>query len=486
MLPAAPTSCKVYTPGPLAEAMVSRLCRGRDLSWLEPCVGSGIFLEKLGALGVRPRSITAIDLDRKQRPNDSLAHTLRGRDFLRWYRGTQSRFDRIVGNPPFVSIKRLPARLRSSALEVKAPDGGNVPLGANCWYAFLCASLGLLKPGGILAFVLPAAWDYAGYATPLRDTIHTLFEKVEVHRSRVPIFSGVQDGSIVLLAHGFGKCSRGIQRTMHADSEDLISCLLADPPRVQEAASNAKHPARHQGCRLGDILDIRIGAVTGDANFFLLTDEQRRDRGLPLSCLKPVVSKARHLRASELTPSEWRTLRDNGERIWLFRPSGTALSHRAVKAYLRLPMPSGGCNREAFKVKKRKPWYRPTYVEECDGFISGMSTTGPRICFAAMPGLSATNTLYVVKFRKRLTRSERFAWALALLSTAARVSLQAKCRIYADGLQKHEPGDLASVIVPAPREIKNAEGLYKKAVEALLMNDEKTATSIADRCFDST
>jgi adenine-specific DNA-methyltransferase len=485
MLPSSPRSCKVYTPGPLAEAMVSRVGCSRHHSWLEPCVGSGIFLEKLSAFGVHPGNVTAIDLDRNEQPNDKLARIHRGTDFLRWYRGTQRRFDRIVGNPPFVSIRSLPASLRSSALRVEDPDGHDISLTANCWYAFLCASLHLLKHKGSLAFVLPAAWDYASYAAPLRDRIHTLFRRVEVHRSCAPMFAGVQDGSVVLLAHGYGQVSRGTERTVHATPEGLIA-RLRRPARSGNTASRFAHHSRPQGSRLGDVLEIRIGTVTGDANFFLLTDRQRLEQGLPLSSLKPVVSKARHLTASKLTTLKWRTLRDQGERIWLFHPSPAALRHPSVRAYLRLPPAKGGCNRNAFKVKERKPWYRPAHVKACDGFISGMSTAGPWICFAAMPGLKATNTLYVVAFRKRLARSQQYAWALAMLTSAARSALKAQRRLYADGLIKHEPGELADLVIPTPPAIPNAESIYHKAVNALLANHEKEASRLADRCFRRT
>ncbi len=88
-------------------------------------------------------------------------------------------------------------------MAVKIPNGRSVSLGSNYWYAFVCASLTLLKPGGDLCFILPAAWDYANYAASLRDSIPHYFAHFEIHRSRQPMFKLVQEGCVVIVGRGF-------------------------------------------------------------------------------------------------------------------------------------------------------------------------------------------------------------------------------------------------------------------------------------------
>src|SRR5438034_1268556 len=97
-----PVSCKVYTPRPLAEALVNALGDEPDAQWLEPCVGEGVFISALADIGVQAERITAIDLESAPGPQDTRANTHRGIDFLQWAATTQRRFDRIVANPPFV------------------------------------------------------------------------------------------------------------------------------------------------------------------------------------------------------------------------------------------------------------------------------------------------------------------------------------------------------------------------------------------------
>src|SRR5687768_9368391 len=137
-------SCKVNTPADLASAIVQALGDDTGLLWLEPSHGSGVFVEAISQLRVPKKNIVAVDLDPGGSPADRLATTIRRVDFLKWAQETRRRFDRIVGNPPFVSIKRLKVSLQGTAASVQDFDGNPIGYGANTWYAFVLASLRLL------------------------------------------------------------------------------------------------------------------------------------------------------------------------------------------------------------------------------------------------------------------------------------------------------------------------------------------------------
>jgi methylase of polypeptide subunit release factors len=110
-----PESCKVYTPSPLADAMIAALGDKPHLQWLEPSHGKGAFVEALARRGISKARIIAIDLDPTSAPGDKFAKVFRGVDFLRWATRTDCRFDRIVGNPPYIAISQLPVSLRGAA-----------------------------------------------------------------------------------------------------------------------------------------------------------------------------------------------------------------------------------------------------------------------------------------------------------------------------------------------------------------------------------
>jgi len=178
-----------------------------------------------------PRArIRALDLDPLRHGLDRLARTLRGRDFLEWSCSTVERFSK-VGRESAVRCAESGERgcAKGSTGDPTAVWEARFLCGANCWLAFLCASIALLRPTGSLGFVLPAAWLYADYAASLRREIATLFEDVEVHHSRRPLFASVQEGSVVLLARGLlakaSSVAGHIRQCQYETGEELIRGL---------------------------------------------------------------------------------------------------------------------------------------------------------------------------------------------------------------------------------------------------------------------
>jgi adenine-specific DNA-methyltransferase len=492
-----PRSCVVYTPAPLATAIVRALGDSRTAQWLEPSVGEGVFLESLSAVGVSKKRIRALDLDVNSGSSDALGRTLRGRDFFKWSRTTRERFSRIVANPPYLAINRLPVEIQTAALSIPMPGDGRVPLGSNCWLAFLCASLRLLRPGGSLGFLLPAAWQYSDYAASLRRVLPTLFKRVEVHRSQQPLFTNVQEGSIVLLCREFvgGNALEGplgFQQFEHASGDDLIAAI--QKPKRSLANRKRRNPVGQLKPRLGnaitrltlrDVMEIRLGGVTGDASFFLLTEQERKALDLPVAALRRAISRAHHLKGGAITKSRWDALKLAGERVWLFHPTVTQSRKGSVCSYLRKRLKDGGCNKDAFKVRCRDPWYQTPLPTCVDGFMSGMSTWGPWVVFREMPSLTATNTLYVIRFLTAKTIDEKAAWAMWLLSTKAQRRLRAIGRRYADGLLKFEPGDIGRLVVDRPIKTSGAYRKYQRAVRLLLAGKRRESQQIADAWFRS-
>jgi adenine-specific DNA-methyltransferase len=474
-----PLSSKVYTPTDLAEAIVRVLGDQPGAMWLEPSHGKGVFIEAIARLGVRRERITAIDLDCTPSHADTLATTFRGVDFLRWALETDKKFDRIVGNPPFVAIRALPVSLQASAISV--PDLSGRPIGrrANLWYVFVLASLRLLKCGGSLAFVLPAAAEFTNYSEPIRRLIGQKFNRLELYRCERPLFEGVQEGTLVAVARGYELSPCMVRRRRFGSREGLVRGLLEGDP-----INGHKCPPRNSRCitstiKLDSVAGIHLGGVTGHAEYFLMNEEGRQSRGLPLAALTPVVSKAKHLRFVCLDMENWKTLKSSGERIWLFNPPAQMLQHPNVRSYLELDVADGGCNRNAFKISIRDPWYRTPLPARPDAFLSGMSQYGPWLCINEMQALNATNTLYVVTFQQR-NRELWYAWALALLSSTAQHQIRRLGRRYADGLIKYEPGPLGQIELPILKSNVDHKLLHENAINALLAGDLRTSKAIAD------
>ncbi len=473
-----PPECRVFTPPPLAAAMVRAINVGPRSLWLDPCMGPGVFVACLKEQGVLKDRIVGIDIDPNAGAEDASATAVRGIDFFQWCISATQKFDRIVANPPYVAIRRLHPALKQSLKPFEAANDASFTARSNYWCAFLSASMRVLANEGSLAFVLPAAWEYAHYASDVRRIVHERFQSVEVHRSQEPLFPEVQEGCVVLVAKGYWKSPARAVRLNHRDSQALVTALLTG--KGQSTVPRLKTDIRDTpSTRFSDLYSVRIGSVTGDAKYFLLRESDRIRLKLPKEALSPVLSRARHLTAAYMTSKEWQRLLDADDRIWLFTPEGRMLRRKAVQAYLEHGEET--CDLGAYKLRNRDPWYRiPDIRHGVTGFISGMATAGPWICFRSKRQLIATNTLYALIARTKMSHDERAAWALSMLSSVPRQQFRAIVRRYPDGLAKLEPHDINSLRLPTPVRTQGAGEEYSRAVGLLLGGNVKEAVAIAD------
>jgi hypothetical protein len=442
-------------------------------------MGPGVFIACLRRKGIAKERIVGVDIDSKWGAEDKFATTIRGVDFFKWCAATPHKFDRIVANPPYVAIRKLHPTLQNSVGRFGTDGDMSFALRSNYWCAFLSASLRILANHGSLAFVLPAAWDYALYAADVRRTVHEQFETVEVHRSHEPLFPDVREGCVVLVARGYRKNPMKAVRVAHDSAQALITGLTARASR-RTARERTIHDGDGSLTPLSDLYAVKIGCVTGDASYFLLRESDRVRLGLPRNSVRPVVSKARHLTKAYLTSREWERLFKNDERVWMFYPEDPALRHKAVQAYLELGREK--CDLAGYKLRNRDPWYRVHDVRDgTSGFVSGMTKLGPWICFRSKRQLAATNTLYTLTAKTTMSHDERAAWALSMLGSASRRQFLMIARRYPDGLPKLEPHDMNSMRLPCPRRTTGAAEAYALAVSHLVTGRLAQVTAIADR-----
>lgn len=477
-----PESSTVYTPPELAAAMVSA-ARGKPKArWLDPCVGDGAFVAQMAAQGIKAAQISAIDIAPGPGAVDGAAQTVREVDFLEWAADHRDSVDHVVMNPPYAALSRVQGKLLDRALAVRLSDGQPLPFKANYWAAFLLTAINCVREGGSLVAVLPAAWDFAKYAVRVRETVERAFGEVVVLRCASPLFPTVQEGVVVVVAFNRGAHSCTNRRVEVRDLAEMIMALeqiaRGKVPRgTSTMRAFAPPPLALQ--RLDELVHIHIGAVTGDASYFLLNENERKEWGLPQSALRPALSRSKHLAGAVVGKREWAALRDQGARVWMFWPTRSVLQHRAVKAYLAHGT-NGGCHLTARKIAKREPWYRTPLPTRVDGFMSGMSKRLPFLTLREMPGLTASNTLYVIRFKKRVAQTEKATLGVLLLTSSVRRELARYARIYADGLLKFEPTDLGGVQVPVIPAHRDAVRVLREATALLLSGREADASAMAD------
>lgn len=124
-------------------------------------------------------------------------------DFFSWAAETVERFECAAGNPPFIRYQTFKGEVRSRAINLCAGLGADFSGLASSWAPFLVVAASLLKPGGRMAFVVPAEIGHAPYAAPLLEYLVSRFRTVHIVAVRTKLFPELSEDCWLLYANGF-------------------------------------------------------------------------------------------------------------------------------------------------------------------------------------------------------------------------------------------------------------------------------------------
>jgi hypothetical protein len=446
-----------YTPQLLADVLTDWAIRSRDDVVLEPSFGGCALLDsalrRFQQLGHRTpaSSLTGFDIDEQAFSHlDNLLGkrppTFRKLDFLQ-ARPESRAIDVVVANPPFVGYRQLSSSQLKSVQRWRRDFESGLSANASLWAYFLSHSLNFLKEEGRIAFVLPAAFQSADYATVLREKLRRLFREVRVLNVARPLFSseGAAARVCILLAAGY-------RPEGHVRSADLVE---GDVEVLTEAGfwhfTNGEHTAvestKEKSRRLlaeladqglvstvGDFAHPLIGEVTGDTAFFVKGLDEWADLGVTIKDLVPVYS-----RGSQLPKL---VCRDSSNSKWLLKPRIPL--RKQVSTYLEAYSEKRRASNATFA--KRTPWWNVSYEPNALGFVSSLHHDSFRIVASDFP-TSCTNVLYKLVPRDGPTHSG-MAIALASLSSFAQLGAELLSRTLGGGALKLEPSDVRRLALP--------------------------------------
>ena len=188
-----------YTPDQVARSLVHWVVRRPTDRLLDPSCGDGRFLQfHRKSVGVEQDAHAAAKAI--ERSPSSLVHE---GEFFTWAGETRERFDCLAGNPPFIRYQRFAGEVRAKALRLCASLGANFSGLTSSWAPFLVAASSLLKPGGRMAFVVPAEIGHAPYAVPLLEYLIGHFDFVQIVPVQEKLFPDLSEDCWLLYAEGY-------------------------------------------------------------------------------------------------------------------------------------------------------------------------------------------------------------------------------------------------------------------------------------------
>ncbi len=445
-----------YTPPEAVAALVRWAVRRPDEHLLDPSCGDGRFL------ALHPRS-TGVDCDATAVSSATEAAprgTVERADFFDWAASTAKRFDCAAGNPPFIRYQRFSGETRRQARRLCASLGAKLSGLSSSWAPYLIVTASLLRPGGRMAFVVPAEIGHAPYAAPVLDWLASHFDEVRLVAVRRKLFADLSEDVWLLYAEGFGGRTGHFDLALHerfvfrpeppmADTQVTVREWRRWGSRLRPMLLPNRIRDAYEGCRnsvlttsLGRVADVGIGYVSGANDFFHLRPSEAGELGIPRKLFRPTVRSGRELQAGAITDetvARWRT--DDRPNFLLALDAEKPLPD-AVSQYL--DSPRGIEVRQRYKCRVRTPWYRVSHVSVPDLFLSYMSGEGPALV-ENQALCTCTNAVHGVRLKVRGVAASRLRrrWE----TTLTRLSCEVEGHPLGGGVLKLEPREALNVLV---------------------------------------
>ncbi len=450
-----------YTPPDVAAALVRWVVRTGCERLLDPSCGDGRFL------ALHPHS-TGVDCDEAaiaaaaQAAPEARVHCT---DFFAWAATAPPRFDCAVGNPPFIRYQQFNGSTRQLALRLCAALGVRLSGLSGSWVPYLIVTASLLRPGGRIAFVVPAEIGHAPYTAPLLTWLVQRFADVRIVAIRQKVFAELSEDVWLLYADGFGDSTHHLNFTgvEHFDFQPTPPRVAAQislsewqswrcrlrpmllPERIRSAYRTLLHS--HNSLVLGECATVRTGYVSGANDFFHLRPSQARLLGVPDTCLRPTVRRGRDLQGSEITAETVEYWRRRDAPNFLLALDARTPVPEPVRHHL--DSATGHAVRRRYKCRVRKPWYVVPNIVVPDLFLSYMSSRMPALV-ANRAGCTCTNTVHAVRLFDGISPvSLQALWHTALTE----LSCEIEGHPLGGGVLKLEPREARHVAVSRTKQL---------------------------------
>ena len=453
---------------------------------LEPSCGDGVFvkaaLHRLDDLGADGRMIadqvTGVEIipEEAGKARNYLQSQLGAiaddaietGDFFQWWNRTErSSFDVVVGNPPFIRYQTFPEPHRSRAMEIMKELGLSPNRLTNIWVPFVVASAALLRPGGRMAFILPAELLQVSYASQLRSFLTDRFARLDLITCNELFFNKAEQEVVILFADGaraapsdHNRCQ--VTMTQKATASEILQSVPSDIIRQAEPKTVCHDSEKWlkyflspseisfmRELRSSDIAtpfstfaSVRVGVVTGRNQYFVMNQNEIDDRNLS-EYMIPLVSRAAHLVGSRLGKPELRRLSADNQRVHLLdlnSINGSKLPP-SLDAYIKSGESQGV--HEGYKCSIRTPWYAVPSIWTPDAFLFRQIYDFPR---AVLNNARATCTDTIHRIKCKANPRSVIANTYTHLTAA---SAEIEGRSYGGGVLELEPTEAERMLVPA-------------------------------------
>lgn len=475
---------QVFTPYAIAKPMVRWVTsNGPPTTLLEPALGLGIFTRALLEMSAQPvLRVTGYEID------TNIANL--ARKLFKDFGYTQidiinssflssswdTKYDSILCNPPYHRFRGLPGR-DELGYQVRTRVGIKVSRAANLYVFFLIKAVHQLADGGRAAFILPYEFLNADYGQMVKQYLldEGVLRKVLILNDGIHPFANVITTTCILCLERNSAVSH--PEVLTCRSLEEISTAVETTPSDTHTEAGLIHaipsakPANKKWLIPGILSHeynlktlvplstfgrVMRGIATGDNKYFLLTERQRLELGLGLSCVLPCLSKSNLAAKYIFSTDHFADLIQSEKPVWLFRAYGNE-QDPAVQKYLA----EGECrgSNHRYLTKNRSPWYGVEDRPPAPLLATTFSRNGIRWVRneAGVRFLTAFHGFY-----PHPDTNLDLLTAYLLTPVSQRILAQNQ-RDVGNGLRKFEPNDLNNGLVADITRLK--ESVQKEALD---------------------
>lgn len=467
-----------YTPSDLAEFLARWVKQIGPKTLLEPSCGDGAFFTALGEVGgFSNTAIQGFELDEAEaakaatRVGDiGLNATIVADDFLQWavdhFDDPKTKYDTVVGNPPFVRYQYLPEPFQIRAETIFRRLGLHFTKHTNAWVPFILASLKMLRPGGRLAMVVPAEIIHVMHAQALRSYLGRECRRLVVVDPEEIWFSETLQGVVLLLAEkrrserdvaeGLGIYpvkGRGFLKLDPADIFAAPSALngktvvgkwtraLLDPDTRHLLEELSEHADVHA---FETIADVDVGIVTGANKYFLVPDKIVRYYELN-QWAHPMFGRSEHCPGIIYDKHQHtENARCGNPTNFLWFDETQHKIDAAARAYIKVGETQSLHTR--YKCRVRSPWYTVPSVYSTEIGMLKRAHDAPRLILNKLRAYT-TDTAYRIRVRR--VSADKLVGCFINPLTALSAELEG--RHYGGGVLELVPSEIERLAIPLPK-----------------------------------
>lgn len=458
-----------YTPKIIADFLVDYLSKklnGENLTVLEPSSGDGIFIKTIynhSVLSKQVKKVVAVEREKVELDKVKAitkCNTLKTihSDFLDFQKSNNTKFDLVIGNPPYIKKNILKAEqiAHCESIHKIFPTLSENKI-KNIWTAFLVRSIDFLNDNGILAFVLPSELLQVKFSAELRTLILNEFERVEIFTFTELLFKDCKGQDTILLIGEKKSNQKGVFYTNIEKLNDLEerNFSLAENVNIRESKWTHHHlttdeielleKVKKQLQTANHYCTSKAGIVTAANNYFIVDSKTVQEYSLK-KYVKEIIQKGSFVNGSViLTQVDFENLVNQSKPTFLIalNKSTKIKSNEKIHQYL-----DKGLDlkiNERYKTSIREKWYEvPNIGKASEAFFFKRCNEYPKL-IKNNANVLATDSAYAIEMREEYD-IENLIFSFYNSLTLSFAELNG--RFYGGGVLELTPNEFKNLPVP--------------------------------------